>query len=161
LTFASTVTTTNTTSGLAIDPQSKFVYIGAGQHGPIIQAVEIGKESELTLVSEQEFRFGDNSNCLLVSPDGKFLYVSNQDSGSVTTFTVDSQNAQLTLQSVASDDPPFNAPALMSITPNGKLLFVGGNTLGAFESNLGILTSLGTFPFTGSGQHNSVVARVF
>jgi 6-phosphogluconolactonase (cycloisomerase 2 family) len=161
LTFASTVTTTNTTSGLAIDPQSKFVYIGAGQHGPIIQAVEIGQGSKLTFVSEQEFSFGDNSNCLLVSPDGKFLYVSNQDSASVTTFTVDSQNAQLTLQSVASDDPPFNAPALMSITPNGKELFVGGGTLGVYKSNLGTLTSLGTFPFTGSGHHSSVVAGVF
>jgi 6-phosphogluconolactonase (cycloisomerase 2 family) len=161
LTFASKVTTTNTTSGLAIDPQSKFVYIGAGQPGPIIQAVEIGHGSELTFVSEQELRLGDNSNCLLVSPDGKFLYVSNQDSASVSTLTVDSQNAQLTLQSIASDDPPFYAPALMSITPNGRELFVGGNTLGVFTSNLGKLTSLGTFPFTGGGQHNSIVAGVF
>jgi 6-phosphogluconolactonase (cycloisomerase 2 family) len=161
LTFASTVTTTNTTSGLAIDPQSKFVYIGAGQHGPIIQAVEIGQGSVLTFISEQEFGLGDNSNCLLVSPDGKFLYVSNQDSASVTTFTVDSQNAQLTLQSVVSDDPPFNAPALMSIIPNGEELFVGGGTLGVYKSNLGKLTSLGTFPFTGSGQHSSIVAGVF
>jgi 6-phosphogluconolactonase (cycloisomerase 2 family) len=161
LTFASTVSTENGTSGLAIDPQSKFVYIGAGQKGLIIQAVEIGQGSELTFVSEQEFGSSANSNCLLVSPDGKFLYVSNQNSASVTTFSIDSQNAQLTEQSIASDDPPFNAPALMSIIPNGKRLFVGGGTLGVYKSNLGTLTSLGTFPFTGSGRHSSVVAGVF
>jgi 6-phosphogluconolactonase (cycloisomerase 2 family) len=161
LTSASTVNTTNTTTGVAIDPQSKFVYVGAGQKGLIIQAVEIGPGSVLTFVSEQEFGFSDNSNCLLVSPDGKFLYVSNQNASSVTTFSIDSQNAQLTMQGAVSDDPPFNAPALMSIIPNGEGLFVGGGTLGVYKSNLGDLTSLGTFPFTGSGQHNSIVGRVF
>lgn len=160
LTFASEVSSVGEPSGISIDPQSRFVYIGAGTQGLEIQAVEIGQGSELTYVSEQEFGFRNNSNCLQVSPDNKFLYVSNQNSAQLATFTVDSETAQLTLLGFTSDDPPFNAPALMAITPNGEELFVGGATLGVYKSTLGSLTSRGTFPFLGDGQHASIVSGV-
>jgi hypothetical protein len=101
LPFISNVFHSEAFRGIAIDPESKFVYIGAESKNEIINALEIGQGSTLTFVSDQSFEGMANSNFLQVSPGGIYLYVRNQHTSTVCTFGINPKSARLTRQHVA------------------------------------------------------------
>ncbi len=150
--------------GLQVDPASGTVSVFAVQDatltavpGSPFQVAELGAAS------------GTGPAGVAVTPDGKFLYVSNQFDSSVTTFSVDASGV-LTRGSVVTVG---TTPSALAVTPNGGFLYVANSsTLSGFaicnqivtsciDPNApdGTLTPMANSPFSaGLGPANIVVA---
>jgi 6-phosphogluconolactonase (cycloisomerase 2 family) len=159
---------------ISIDSQSKFVYAGDANTVDEIGVYEIGPESTLTARHVFIENGDDNGGSMgvILSPDGHFLYVTNQYGGMLTTLRVNSSNGQLSFVESVNDLPPGGgAPAGLATTSSGAFVFTGqflaegGGYLGFFEAMPdGSLTSLG--PLFVAQQDDaaypaSVVAREF
>jgi len=148
VTFASEVTTVAAADGIAIDPHSKFVYVGNGGEGgsSAVQVIEIGQGGSLTYVANVVFNGIDNpagipgsSNCLLLSPNGKLLLFSNQRFATVVSLSVDSQTGGLTFIDIADNGEGFvDEPSQMAASPSRGLLFTGDFSTGGTPS-MGVL----------------------
>ncbi|MBA3914446.1 MAG: beta-propeller fold lactonase family protein [Acidobacteriales bacterium] len=170
LQFASGVHTTGAAAGLTIDAQSKFMYVGTGSNNGLeVQVIAIGAGAQLTYVADDFFGAGTSGNCVLLSRDGKFLYVSNQISATVTTLNVNPGTGALSFNATSSDGISFvDEPSLLATTPTGTLVFTGDfNTNGTpalgilRASSNGKLTSLGKFPLARNSGPTSIAAGVF
>ena len=170
LTLASGVNTAGAAAGVAIDPRSKFLYIGTGSNEGIeVQIIEIGANSQLTYIADDFFfQGGTSGNCLLVSPSGKSLYITNQISATVTTPAVNPQSGALSFNSVVADGGFNDEPSELAQTSTGSLVFAGDfNTAGSPSlgimraSATGGLTSVGTFPLAAHSSPTSVAASMF
>jgi 6-phosphogluconolactonase len=59
------------------------------------------------------------------TPDGRFAYVTNTGSGTVSSYQVSKEGELSLLQSVAADaGSPFSEPTDVGITPDGKFLYI-------------------------------------
>jgi 6-phosphogluconolactonase (cycloisomerase 2 family) len=149
--------------GLQADPASGTISVFAVQDatltavGPPLQVAEPGAAS------------GTGPAGVAVTPDGKFLYVSNQFDSTVTSFSVDASGV-LTRGLVV---PVGTAPSAITITPDGGFLYVANSsTVSAFAicnqvvtscndptDPDGNLTAVAGSPFSaGLGPANMVVA---
>ena len=158
--FASEVTTVAAADGIAIDPHSKFVYVGNGGEGgdSAVQVIRIGQGGSLTYVANVVFNGIDNpvgirggSNCLLFSPNGKVLLFTNQLIATVVSLSVDSQTGGLTFIDMADDGEGFvDEPSQMAANASRGLVFTGDFSTGAAPS-MGVLqvAANGTLKFLG------------
>ena len=149
--------------GLQIDPASGTVSVFAVQ------------DATLTAVPGSPFRVaelgassGTGPAGVAVTPDGKFLYVSNQFDSTVTTFSVDASGL-LTRGPVVAVG---TAPSALAITANGGFLYVANsstvsgfaicnqvvNTCNDPTTPDGILTPLTGSPFSSGLGPVSIVA---
>jgi len=149
--------------GLQIDPASGTVSVFAVQ------------DATLTAVPGSPFRVaelgassGTGPAGVAVTPDGKFLYVSNQFDSTVTTFLVDASGL-LTRGPVVAVG---TAPSALAITANGGFLYVANsstvsgfaicnqvvNTCNDPTTPDGILTPLTGSPFSSGLGPVSIVA---
>ncbi len=119
--------------GLQIDPASGTISVFAVQDatltavpGSPFRVAEIGASS------------GTGPAGVAVTPDARFLYVSNQFDSTVTTFSVDASGV-LTRGSVV---PVGTSPSALAITPNGGFLYVANaSTLSGFAICNQVVTS--------------------
>lgn len=175
--FASSVTTVAAADGIAIDPHSKFVFVGNGGEGgsAAVQEIEIGAGGKLTFFANVVFNGINNpagivggSNCLLLSPNGKLLFFTNQRTAQVISLNVD-DNAGLTFNSIVSDGEGFaEEPSQMASDPARGLIFTGDfNTQGPpamgvlRASGNGSLKLLGTLPLADKAAATSIAAVTF
>jgi 6-phosphogluconolactonase (cycloisomerase 2 family) len=149
--------------GLQIDPASGTISVFAVQ------------DAALTAVPGSPFRVaelgassGTGPAGVAVTPDGKFLYVSNQFDGTVTSFSVNASGV-LTRGLVV---PVGTAPSGLAITPNGGFLYVANSsTVSGFAicnqivtscndptAPDGVLTALTGSPFSSGLGPVSIVA---
>jgi 6-phosphogluconolactonase len=98
-----------------------------------------------------------------ITPDGRFAYVSNTGSGTISSFRL-SPDGELTLDTELAADTggPKSVPVDMSMTPNGKFLYVLSSLIGtvqgyqiAPDGSLTPFLSVTGFPTTVQG----IVAR--
>jgi 6-phosphogluconolactonase len=119
--------------GLQVDPASGTISVFAVQ------------DATLTAVPGSPFRVaelgassGTGPAGVAVTPDAKFLYVSNQFDSTVSTFSVDASGV-LTRGSVVSVG---TTPSALAITPNGGFLYVANSsTLSGFAICNQVVTS--------------------
>jgi 6-phosphogluconolactonase (cycloisomerase 2 family) len=161
VTFASSVTTVAAADGIAIDPHSKFVYVGNGGEGgsSAVQVIEIGQGGSLTYVANVVFNGIDNpagiagsSNCLLFSPNGKLLFFTNQRFATVVSLSVDSQTGGLTFIDLINNGEGFvDEPSQMAANAARGLIFTGDFSTGGTPS-MGVLqaTANGTLKLLGN-----------
>lgn len=178
LTFASSVTTVAAADGIAIDPHSKFVYVGNGGEGgaAAIQVIEIGAGGSLRYIANVVFNGIDNpigirgsSNCLLLSPNGTVLFFTNQVEATVVSLNVDSQTGGLMFNSSADDGQAFgDEPSQMAGSVSRSLVFTGDfNTQGPPAmgilrvSSTGALNLLGRVPLAPNAAATSIAASTF
>ncbi len=150
--------------GVQVDPASGTISVFAVQDatltavpGSPFQVAELGAAS------------GTGPAGVAVTPDGKFLYVSNQFDSTVTSFSVDASGV-LTHGLVV---PVGTAPSALAIAPNGGFLYVANSsTLSGFAicnqivtscndptDPDGTLTAIAGSPFSaGLGPANIVIA---
>ncbi len=149
--------------GLQIDPASGTISVFAVQ------------DATLTAVPGSPFRVaelgassGTGPAGVAVTPDGKFLYVSNQFDSTVTSFSVNASGV-LTRGLVV---PVGTAPSALAITPNGGFLYVANSsTVSGFAicnqvvtscidptAPDGVLTALTGSPFSSGLGPASIVA---
>jgi 6-phosphogluconolactonase len=96
-----------------------------------------GTLSSIQTISSLPSNFGGYSSGaeIKVSPNGKFVYVSNRGHNSIGIFSVKSDG---TLQAVKWETVDINTPRAFTIDPTGKYLIVanqGSNTITGFSIN--------------------------
>jgi 6-phosphogluconolactonase len=130
-------------SGLDTDASGTNIFVGDAGISDSVEVYNQSLSGALTAVTGSPFiftTFGMNSNVVLLSPNGNFLFVSNQFSTTVTKLAVD--QATGTLSGVTGDPFPDgnsgDEPAGMSINPTGTLLFTSDFNPGA--SHINVLT---------------------
>ena len=117
-----------TPRGVDIDCASSHVFIGEpNATGTIVDVFTMGSNGALTAVPGSPFSppSGTNSNVVLLSPDDKTLFVSNQISSTVTVLSVASDGSLTLLPG-----SPFpmsllvTSPSGMATSQDGTLLYV-------------------------------------
>jgi len=130
-----------TPMGMAVDPAGKFLFVanqgtlnltGSGAQPGTISVFSISGTT-LSAVKGSPFKTelpGDVSGsgpvAVVVSPSGKFLYVANNYSGTVSGFSIRSSGALTPFPT-----SPYlvgTAPAGMAITPGGSFLYVANSS---------------------------------
>jgi 6-phosphogluconolactonase (cycloisomerase 2 family) len=135
LTAASgTPATGMTPVGMAIDSGGHFLFVA--NQGQQIDAASGSisvfaiQDTTLTPVSGSPFStaaplapFGTGPSAVAVTPDAKFLYVTNQFDNTVTEFSVDGSGVLTRLIAI----PVGTAPSTATISPDGGFLYVGNS----------------------------------
>ena len=87
-----------------------------------------------------------------ISHDGRYLFVVNTDSKSISSYAIASDGS-LTLLDTTPVNPPTALPADARLSPDGATLWVvdsGGNTVSGFAVDGGTLLELPNSPTPGS-----------
>jgi len=160
-------------AGVDIKCSSKLLYAGEAASYTTVDAFAISYKGALTTVPGSPFEpgVGENSNVVLLGyipgdhrifvDNQNLLFVSNQASGTITVFSVDSDGS-LTL--VAGSPFPMNSgahePAGMATSADGRLLYVANdsNRVSVFSvAKSGALTEVAGSPFP-TGQPGSLLS---
>jgi 6-phosphogluconolactonase len=115
---------------MAFSPDGKIFYIN-GEMGGIVTAFawdsEKGTLNEIQTVPTLPADYGgaaaNTTAQVLVSPNGKFFYVSNRGHDSIATFAIDSSSGKLTPRGFTPTGG--KVPRNFAIAPGGKFMIVG------------------------------------
>ena len=154
-----TNTADNNPSGLAIDPSGSFLYTANSTASsisiycivpaPCTPPGQPGPSGTLQQVPQSPLADTfQHPVALIVDPTGKFLYVANQGSNNISTYSITSGTGF----PVVITDSPFGSesqPSFLAADPNGKYLYVGNQTgsagIQAFGVSSGSLNSIATY----------------
>jgi 6-phosphogluconolactonase (cycloisomerase 2 family) len=176
--LASTVGTDAAADGVAIDAQSKFIYVGDGGEGgaAAVQVIEIGAGAKLKFIANHVFNGIDEpvfipggSNCMHLSPNGEWLYFTDQLFSLAVTLNVIPESATLSFNGLVDDGEKLtDEPSQIALNPAGTLLFTGDfssrgtPSMGIFQASAkGKLKSLGDFPLAANAAATSIASVTF
>jgi 6-phosphogluconolactonase (cycloisomerase 2 family) len=143
-------------AGVDIDCSTSFLYGGEASISTTVDAYNIAPDGSLTPLPGSPFMpgVGSSSNVVLLSPDDKTLFVSNQMSSTITVFSVDSSGS---LSLLAGSPFPMKGhvydPSGMATSQDGTRLYVASskgnsNALSVFSvATDGTLTEVAKSPF--------------
>jgi 6-phosphogluconolactonase len=138
---------------LDINCQSNLLFASEATSGPpVVSVFSIAPDGTLTLLplSPLFTGFGTNSSVALLSADGRNLFISNQNSSSITVFSV-SPSGNLSLVSGIPFFAGRGRPAGLAIDKAGALLFAAissPNSIAVFSiASDGSLTPVAGSPF--------------
>jgi 6-phosphogluconolactonase len=112
------------TAGVDVSCDGTTVYFGDAGSETEVEVYSISSNGQLTEINNYTNSNGQNSNNVMLSADGKLLYVSEVDSNQVESLSVGS-NGALTFDSVVSlHVSQFNSTLGMATVPSGKGIVV-------------------------------------
>jgi 6-phosphogluconolactonase (cycloisomerase 2 family) len=141
-------------SSVAVSPNGSFLYV-SNQGSNNVSAYTItggtGVLTPLASLNGNPFAAGTSPSGVAVSPNGDFLYVSNQGSNNVSAYTITVGTGVLT----AVAGSPFAAgtsPSGVTVSPNDAFLYVsnqGSNNVSAYTvaAGTGVLAPIAGSPF--------------
>lgn len=141
-------------AGVDMDCASTYVFGSEMTTGTTtVDVFSIGSTGALSRIQGSPFSpgSGSNSNVGVLSPDDKFLFVSNQASGSITVFNVNAGALSLVTGSPFNLDVIATNPAGMTTDQNGTTLYVANNPNLVYAFNIaadGSLSAIPGSPFT-------------
>jgi len=154
---------------LTVDPTGRFLYVSDHLTGDISGFTIDGTTGALKLISGSPFSDQDGQEsftqpfALVVAPSGKFLYVTNHGSSTISVFSVDAVSgalAKITGSPFAIPPPsecsarPFGA----ALGPGGQFLYVADNgcdaiSIFSLDAGTGVPTQISGSPvFIGAGE---------
>ncbi len=149
--------------GVAADPSGRYLYVAnscyqngaAGNCAGSVDGYAVGSHATLTpFGSNPVSTGGDNYPMLLtVDPTGRFLYVSEFDTGAVGVFAINGASGALTTESTAPGAAAGGAWTVIA-GPSGRHLYVsddnaqGGVSVYAIDAATGALTLTQTLATT-------------
>lgn len=150
-------------AGVQIDCSSGFLYASqAVATGTNVDVFRIGADGALTLVQTSNNASGDSSNVALLSANGRFLFVSNQNSNTISVFSVASDGTISPITGSPFDNPGGGLPQQLATDQTGAFLYANNSrgTVSVFSvASDGRLTAVGGSPYAaGSGQRPGIVA---
>ena len=153
-------------SGIEINCASTFLFSAEtrGIPGTIVSVFVIGSNGALTSVPGSPFVFssGANSSVGLLSPDERFLFVSNQNSNTMTVLAVAPNGALSLVPGSPFSNPGGSMPQQLAANEAGTFLYANNSngTVSVFSiSGIGTLTSVLNSPFfAGSFPTPGIVA---
>jgi len=143
--FPTTIVLTPTVNAIFVDNNQSHT----------VSSYTVNGDGSLTAASGSPVKTGIMPMGMATDPAGKFLFVANQGSSSISVFSI----STATLKEVAGS--PFSTiplgtnvatgPTAVAVSATGKFLYVANNfvgTVGAFSiSSSGALKQLGTSPY--------------
>ena len=143
---------------IAVDSQSAHLYLASAGDAKVAGFAIDGTTGALTTLAGSPYAAGTNAGGIpAFSPDGKYLYVVDQNSsgGAVSGYSIDPTSGVLT----ALAGSPFAAgstPYWIAFTPNGQFAYVSnfsGNNISVYTVSAGVLTAMPTpVPVDGGPQ---------
>jgi hypothetical protein len=152
------------TNWLAIDPARKLLFgsssnaLSSGGAVVVfaIGAVASGSTGGLVQISTSPVPAGRSPQDIALTPDRRFLYVTNQQNDTISAFSVgttnvDTGNGLLTRIS-GSPFPVGSSPTALAIDTAGRFLYVANSGMGeisamSIDSATGLLTRVAGSPF--------------
>jgi DNA-binding beta-propeller fold protein YncE len=142
---------------VAIHPSGNFAYATAkvGPTPDTVLAYAIDGNGALTAVAGGPFAAGSGAVAVTVDPAGKFAYVANQFSSSVSAYSINATTGALT-QVAGSPFATAIGPRALAVDPQSAFLYVscvgdpthfGGLSGYSINSSTGALTPLTGSPF--------------
>lgn len=136
---------------LAFHPSGSFAYVANELDSTIAVCAYDGASGKLTPGEVQPTAPAGTTNYpaeVVVSPDGRFVYLTNRGHNSVAVFAVEDGGASL--RRVATPSCGGDWPRHLAFDPTGKLLFVANqrsNEISTFQvdKQTGLLTAGSTF----------------
>ncbi len=126
-----------TPRALAVSKDSQFLYV-ANSGSSDVSVFKIGTAGGLTLVAQTEGRSkpvgaGVSSPiALAITPNGRFLYVANSTSNTITAFQVDSSGLLTLLPQAGPSTNPISSGGTgltaLALSSNGQFLYVTNGT---------------------------------
>jgi len=147
---------------MAIHPNGKLLFI-ANELSSSVSIVELMKNGNFRLletISTLPVNFSISNTCadIHLSPDGKFLYVSNRGMNSIAIFSV--LEKELKIKLLGHEETRGESPRNFTLTPAGDYLLVANqntNNIVAFRRN----TVTGLLTFTDQINAYKPVCLVF
>ena len=141
-----TVAVDGRAAAVTVDPSGKFAYVtDGGQDSDGSKGTNVSMYSiEATtgvLTSIGKITAGLSPSSIAIHPSGKFVYVVNNDSNDITTYTLDPTTGDL-----ASIGTLAATPGSIVIHPSGKFAYVaasGGIVMYTIDTTTGALTFAG------------------
>jgi 6-phosphogluconolactonase len=132
---------------IAVDPTSHYLYLASLNDGTVGGFAIDQTTGALTPLMGAPYGAGTGAGAIpAFSPNGKFLYVMNQNANTVSGYTIasDGSLSNITGSPFASG---VTTPTWISFTPNGGFAYVSGsgsNNIAAFtaDPNTGVLTPI-------------------
>jgi 6-phosphogluconolactonase len=151
--------------GITVDPLGKILYTANSDDNTISMFTINQSSGVLTPTTPASISVPPlfSSRSLISSPDfvtvdptGLFLYASDQDNGSISTFAINSSTGVLTPTAPARVDAGPN-PYGVAIAPSGKFAYVSDEDMNmvwmyTVDSNTGVLTSNPAFAVPAGNQ---------
>jgi 6-phosphogluconolactonase len=122
---------------------------GSGGTTAALSSYRIQANGDLTTISASVPTLGAANCWNAITPDGRFVYVSNAGSSTISGFAIDSSGVLTPLPgTVVGTNPAGSGNLDVAISADGKFLYSlnsAGGSIGAFAINAdGSLTNLGT-----------------
>lgn len=154
-------------SAVIVDPQQKYAFVAnaAGGVGPgAVSQYTVGGNGQMsvntanigistTSATIPPAPVGVNPVALAIDPGGKFLFVANQGSNSVSVFTIDRSTGVL---AEVSGSPFATGAAPSGVAATSKAVYVanaGAGTISAYTyASSGALTAVSGSPFAAGSQ---------
>jgi len=138
-------------AGVELSCDGTTAYFGDEASGTQVEVFSIGSTGELKELNNFTTQHGQSSNNLILSVDGKHLYVSNTMSNQITTLSVGSNGALTYDSTVKLNKPGLYALGLATGT-SGRDLFVSEQSnpeaIGVLSSVDGLLKEVPGSPFS-------------
>jgi DNA-binding beta-propeller fold protein YncE len=155
------ITTGSFPVSVAVDPKGKFVYVannGSNNVSGYTINSTTGALTEITGLNASPFTAGSQPTSVAVDPSGKFVYVANAGSNTVSGFSIDPSTPStgaLTLLGNFSLGNFATNPRSVAVDPSGQFVYVAnlgtGNVSGFTIASNGALTLIAGSPFTVPG----------
>lgn len=150
LTEVGPIVAQGTSAGVEISCDSSTAYIGDAGTEIQIEVYSIGSSGQLTLLNNFTDTHGDNSNGVVLSPDGSTLYVSNTMSNQVSALTT-STGGGLSFGNIVTVNGTPTFVLNVAFGKSGKDLFLmeqaSEEAIGSFAASGTTLTELTGSPF--------------
>jgi DNA-binding beta-propeller fold protein YncE len=126
-----------------------------------INVQSINTDGTLTSILGSPYTAGTQPSSILVAPNGKFIYVLNSGSNSITQFSIATDG---TLTKVGNDVQTGTLPVAIAMDSQQRYLAVANKTSGnvsfyRVDSTSGTLTEFGFSPITTGNTHIAVTIQ--
>jgi 6-phosphogluconolactonase (cycloisomerase 2 family) len=115
---------------MKLTPSGKYLYVSSGggstQPSGVIEVFSVNAGT-LQLVQPTFATAGNNPSGLAIDPSGKYLYVANSGSNSISIFTIEATGGLQQVQNSPLNDN-YSAPISMTLDPAGAFLYVANQT---------------------------------
>lgn len=140
-------------NAVTVDPTGRFVYVtnsGDGLTNGTLSAYTVNPGTGALTAAGNPVATGLNPSTVTVGASGRFVYVGNTGSASVSAYNINATTGVLTELAgspYATGEAPLSAPVSISIDPSGRFGYVANNNsanISAFTIDAnGVLTTLG------------------
>ena len=145
LTAGAPVFTGNSPRSVTVDPTGKFAYVGNFNSNTVsAYTIDAGNgaltriDADSGTVGVQDFPAETQPNSVTVDPSGKFAYVANSGSNTVSAYTINPSTG--TLVAIGAAVLAGNSPRSVTVDPSGKFAYTANfssNTVSAYGVTAG------------------------